>query len=359
MTMLRTLVLSSLIISIFLPVDLSVAHAQSSEDWQEWYESYRRTSGRSSQNSDSSNTSRSSSRERYSSATQRAIDKLDDDEVEEIPIPIMFGLSLPRIYSDFGDDRDGGARTHEGQDFIAPRGAPIASPTEAVVTRTGNGSSSGITVTTRNPGGESFIYMHLDEIAEGIKAGTVLEAGDIIGFVGDTGNAKGGVTHLHFEIRDGREAIDPYPRLTREFTLEERVDGVEKYLEELDSDDAEDFARILVESYRTTFAQAALAGIDMPDEIVDELGVVAAVPVTGSARDLTIGSEGSDVTALQAVLIASDSGARAKALALAGATGYFGSLTQAALAEYQQAERITPASGYYGPLTRAHMRIGS
>jgi hypothetical protein len=231
----------------------------------------------------------------------------------------------------------------------------VSSPTEAVVVRTGNGSSSGITVTTRNPGDETFIYMHLDEIAEGIKAGTVLEPGDILGFVGDTGNAKGGVTHLHFEIREGREATDPYPRLDREFTLKERMAGVEKYLDELDSDDAEEWAEDLVSSYRSAFVQARLAGIELPEEIEDALGAVTAGTAATVVRDLTLGSQGDDVTALQVALIALDLGPSAKALATAGATGYFGGMTQAALAEYQRVRGITPASGYYGPLTRARM----
>lgn len=360
---LRAAALVAVILGTALPFGAPVAQAQSSQDWREWYEAYQRSrdtgdddEGEDEEVSSTRTTSRTSySRERYSSATQRAINKLDDDEVEKFPIPILFGLSLPRIYSDFGDDRDGGSRQHEGQDLLAPRGTPIASPTDAVVTRTGNGSSSGITVTTRNPGGETFIYMHLDEIAEGIKSGTVLEPGDILGFVGDTGNAKGGVTHLHFEVREGRKALDPYPRLAREFTLKERIDGVADYLEELDKDDREDFAEEMVTSWRSTFVQAKLAGMDLPEEIEEALGAVTASTAATVVRDLTLGSQGDDVTALQVALIALDSGPAAKALATAGATGYFGGMTQAALAEYQRARGITPASGYYGPLTRARM----
>jgi len=181
----------------------------------------------------SRSSSYSSSRERYSSAIQKAIRKLDDDEVKDLPIPILLGLSRSQIRSDFGDPRGGGDRTHEGQDLIAPRGAYIASPTDAVVTRTGDGPSSGIYVYTANPGGETFAYMHLDAIADGVKAGTVLKAGDLIGYVGDTGNAKGGMTHLHFEIRDGRTPTDPYPRLTKEFTIEQRINVLKQVLEEL------------------------------------------------------------------------------------------------------------------------------
>lgn len=360
-TPLRALILLALIMSSVLPVGLATAHAQSAQDWQEWYSAYRRTSGRSSEISESSSSRSSSSRssysrERVSSAAQKAINKLDKDPVEEIPIPVLFGVTLRAISPNFGDPRDGGARSHEGEDILAPRGTPIGSPTDAVVTRVGNGSSSGLYVTTRNPGGESFTYMHLDEVAEGIKSGTVLEPGDILGFVGDTGNAKGGVTHLHFEIREGRKATDPFPRLAREFTLKERVDGVEKYLEELDNDDAEEFAEMLVSNYRSVFVQATLADMDLPKEITEALGSVLPVTPTGVVRDLTLGSQGDDVTALQVLLIAKDSGPAAKALASAGATGYFGAMTQSALAEYQRAEGISPATGYYGALTRAHIQ---
>lgn len=334
------------------------ASAQTRSEWQEYYREYMESSGRTRSSVDDDDR-RTATRERYSSATQKAINKLDDDPVDEIPIPVMLGVTLKSIYSDFGDPRDGGAREHEGQDIIAPRGTPIASPTDAVVTRTGNGSSSGITVTTRNPGGETFIYMHLDEVAEGVKAGTVLEPGDILGFVGDTGNAKGGVTHLHFEIREGREATDPFPRLDREFTLKERIDGIEKYLEELDNDDAEEWAEELVTSHRSIFVQARLAGTELPEEIEDALGTVTAGAAASIVRDLTLGSQGDDVTALQVALVAHDLGPAAKALAAAGSTGYFGTITQSALAEYQRAKGISPASGYYGPLTRARMAAGN
>lgn len=211
---LRALLVLALMIVPLLPVSAAPVEAAS----------YRSTRTYSSQNY---------SRERYSSAIQKEIRKLDKDEVENLPIPILLGLLRNQITSDFGDPRGDGTRSHEGQDLIAPRGSLIASPTDAVVTRTGTGESSGIYVYTANPGGETFVYMHLDRIADGVKAGTVLEPGDLIGYVGNTGNASGGVTHLHFEIRDGRTPIDPYPRLTKEFTLEQRITALKALLAEL------------------------------------------------------------------------------------------------------------------------------
>lgn len=172
----------------------------------------------------SSRTSYSSSfgRERYSSDIQKKMRALDSDKVEEMAIPVA-GVTLKSISPNFGDPRDGGARTHEGEDIIAARGSLVISPTDAVVTSTGKSDSPGIYVYTANPGGERFAYFHLDSIAERVKPGTVLKPGDIIGFVGNTGNASGGVTHLHFEIRDGRTPTDPFPRLTRVETTDEYI----------------------------------------------------------------------------------------------------------------------------------------
>ncbi len=290
----------------------------------------------------------------YSSAIQKKINNLDDDEVEELPIPILLGVSTSNLARNYGDPRDGGSRSHQGLDIMAPTGAYIVSPTEAVVTRVGKGETEGNYVYTANPGGETFAYMHLDDVADGIKAGTELEEGDLIGYVGNTGNASGGPAHLHFEIRESsRKHTDPFPRLEREFTLTERIDAIERILE--DADDEEEEAEMLVRTQRGLFILAGAQKVKLPKSIteaMEDAGIVA----TGNAtfvRDLTLGSTGNDVTALQALLITKDSGPATDALAKAGATGYFGPITQKALAEYQAEEGIIPAAGYFGPLTRA------
>ena len=329
------------------------AEAQS-RSYRDWSSYLRNTSEG---DIDEDTEERVTTRRGTSSSVQRKINDLDDDPVEEIPIPILLGVSLNQITSDFGDPRGGGTREHEGQDIIAPRGAYIVSPTEAVVLRTGTGSSAGKYVYTANPGDETFVYMHLDDIADGIKAGTVLEPGDLIGYVGDTGNAKGGVTHLHFEIREGREATDPYERLEGEFPLKDRMESIEKILDDADDEDEE--AAKLVASYRGLFVAAAAQGIELHDALADALGTAGTVGAvaTDFVRDLALGSTGQDVVALQAFLIAEGKGPRATALAGAGATGYFGAMTQAALAEYQGSVGISPTSGYFGPLTRAHIAL--
>lgn len=296
-----------------------------------------------------------SGRRDISSATQKEIDKLDEDIVEDLPIPVLLGVSLSDISPNFGDPRDGGARTHEGEDIMAPLGDYIVSPTDAVVIAKGTGDSAGNYISTANPGGETFIYMHLDAFADDIKVGTVLEKGDLIGYVGDTGSAKGSGTHLHFEIRQNRTPTDPYPRLTEVFTLEERIDAVAKALKNADDEDED--ARMLVANYRSTFVSAKAKGIELPDAIEDLLDGNTSATIVSSTftRDLTLGSRGDDVTALQNFLIKKGAGAKATALEEAGATGYFGALTQKALAEYQSSNSISPAAGYFGPLTRARV----
>lgn len=283
-------------------------------------------------------------RYRYFRRGNDEIDDLDDDIVEELPIPVLFGISRSDIYPSFGDPRGGGTRTHEGLDFLAAEGTPVVSPTAAVVTRIGDGSSSGIYVRTANPGGEQFVYMHLVGVADDLDRGDELDAGDLIGYVGDTGNAAG-TPHLHFEIWEGRKARDPYDRVTKEFTLAEKVEFTAGLLD--DADDSDEVAEFLADEYSFVFVTAQAEGLEVPSEIIDELPAQATLSTDG--RDLAVGSEGVDVAALQGRLIA------AGFLDISRPTGHFGPLTETALIAYQQANGISPASGYYGPITRDHI----
>ncbi len=290
--------------------------------------------------------------QRQSSATSKAIDALDDTPVASLPMPILLGVAPANLSPNFGDPRDGGARTHEGEDIMAPLDALAVSPTDAVVISTGSGESAGNYVYTANPGGEVFAYMHFDKIADGIKPGKVLEAGDLIGYVGNTGDAAGGPTHLHFEVRKNNVATDPFPRLTGEFTLSQKMEFLGNILD--DVDDADDLAQQLATAYQGTFAQASAQGIEVPKDIVKALSSLPAYSTKASVSgDLTLGSEGSDVEALQRTLIAGGY------LSIQAPTGYFGALTQVAVVKYQQAHGITPASGYVGALTRASLASGA
>lgn len=299
------------------------------------------------------------------SSYSRAISKLDDDKVDEFVVPILFGIKLANITPDFGDPRGDGTRFHEGQDMIAPLGTPIVTPIEAVVTSVGTGDSSGKYVYTANPGGERFRYMHLDDIGN-IKAGDLLKAGDYIGTVGDTGNAYGGPAHLHFEVRD-REAQDPYPRITLEYTLEEKMELVERMFTDLDDED--EMAEFLVDTYKKEFSEALNKGYDLPTEVKTALRkagvvdvsdllsqlekIIASIPAVVT-KDLALESSGVEVQLMQVFLIQRNVGPAAAVLARSGATGYFGSVTEAALREYQALKKGAE-TGIYNSATRTLM----
>jgi photosystem II stability/assembly factor-like uncharacterized protein len=104
---------------------------------------------------------------------------------------------------------------------------------------------------------------------------------------------------------------------------------------------------------RALLAELETRGVTLPPGAAPYL--LPAV-TQGYTRDLTVGDRGTDVTKLQLYLIANNAGPAAQALATAGATGYFGPLTQAALAEFQSITGITPAMGYFGQKTKAYLQ---
>ena len=289
---------------------------------------------------------------RYDSVTQASITALGDMPIQSLPIPVLLGVEVADLTKNFGDPRSGG-RTHEGLDIMAPLGTPIASPTDAVVMRVGNGASSGLYVRTMNPGGESFVYMHLSAYATNIKSGDVLKRGDILGFVGNTGNAAGGPTHLHFEIRKNG-ATDPFPRLTQVFTLQERMQSVIQALERADAG----LATTLASHFRATFNVATAQGIPVPPTILAAIASGVTAPEGSVLQNgiVVFGETNLDIVNLQKFLIATNSGSAGTKLAMSGATGYFGPITQAALVEYQRGAGLDP-SGTLDQATKAYIAL--
>ena len=289
-----------------------------------------------------------------SSDMQQKIQALGTTISTSVPIPVLFGVELTNLRSDFGDARSNG-RTHIGNDIMAVKGTPIVSPTPAVVLRIGVGSGEGNYVYTANPGGETFVYMHLDKFGEGLTQGTVLEKGSLIGYVGNTGNASGGAAHLHFEIHDSNgTAMNPYGRINTTLTVQEKMQYVTKIFSI--NTDQNTFASLLATNFRSTFNQATALNIAFPELIKNYLtSLPVTSPATGTslpAGDLELGSKGIDVIKLQQYLIARNTGPYALRLSQAGATGNFGAMTQSALIEYQLSVGISPADGYYGSQTR-------
>lgn len=293
-----------------------------------------------------------------------SLSSLGGDRVEEIPIPVLFGITYEDINPDFGDPRGDGSRNHEGEDILAPEGTPIVSPTKAVVLSTDTGSSAGNYVYTANPGGEVFRYMHLEYIAD-VKRGDKLDPGDFIGTVGDTGNAPDGVYHLHFEIREnGSTPIDPYPRMTDTFTLKEKTSFLENILNDVKNED--EYAAFLVSTFGDDFRTAFKAGYRMPRDINDAL-VDAGIVGNQSARDnlettlkavpraltneIIEGDQGLLVTLLQVYIIYMNEGEARDDLKAAGPTGFYGPVTAKAVRELQEKYQIA-VTGNYDAATR-------
>ncbi len=127
----------------------------------------------------------------------------------------VFPVQAPHSFqNDFGAPRHQGP--HEGIDVIAPRGAPVVAVASGVVerlTRRERGLG-GIWLWLRDDAGTAYYYAHLSSIEPGIAPGTRVVAGGRLGAVGRTGDARGGVFHLHFEMHPPlRGAVNPYAEL--------------------------------------------------------------------------------------------------------------------------------------------------
>jgi murein DD-endopeptidase MepM/ murein hydrolase activator NlpD len=103
---------------------------------------------------------------------------------------------------------------HQGTDIFALRGTPARACVNGQVLRMSNGKLGGIGITLIDHEGNTYYYGHLDGYAAGVSKGMQVSSGQIIGYVGDTGNAKGTPPHVHFEIHPGGgSATNPYPIL--------------------------------------------------------------------------------------------------------------------------------------------------
>jgi murein DD-endopeptidase MepM/ murein hydrolase activator NlpD len=121
------------------------------------------------------------------------------------------------LRSGFHERRD--ARMHEAMDLLAPRGQPVMAVEDGSIARLFESVRGGLTIYQFDPTRTYvYYYAHLDRYAAGVREGQPLRRGDVIGYVGTTGNAPENTPHLHFAIfKMGPEArwwegtaIDPY-----------------------------------------------------------------------------------------------------------------------------------------------------
>jgi murein DD-endopeptidase MepM/ murein hydrolase activator NlpD len=147
-----------------------------------------------------------------------------------VPVPTIGHISAPPLRMPLdhvdvevmkgGFQEQRGSRPHEAADLLAPRNTPVHAVEAGTIAKLFVSKQGGLTIYQFDPSGQvCYYYAHLDHYADGLHEGQTLSAGDVIGYVGTTGNAPPNTPHLHFavfELNDDRQwwkgrAVDPYP----------------------------------------------------------------------------------------------------------------------------------------------------
>ena len=159
-------------------------------------------------------------------ASPQAQGQIDGDPLSplssmQLLIPVQ-GVTPGQLQDTFRDSRSEG-RVHDAIDIIAPRGTPVVAATDGRIVKLFQSVKGGITLYQLAAADERYVlyYAHLERYAEGLAEGHVARRGETVGYVGDTGNATPGNTHLHFQlyrVEDPKrfwtgENINPYPLL--------------------------------------------------------------------------------------------------------------------------------------------------
>lgn len=143
------------------------------------------------------------------------------DNVLAMPIA---GIDRTTLTDSWGDPRDNGQRQHHGTDIMAPQMTPIHAVASGTIEKLFRSKAGGTTIYERTPQRDwTLYYAHLAGYAPGLHEGQAVRAGDVIGFVGDTGDAGPGNYHLHFGLTRTTpdqhwyqgEDVDPWPYLAR------------------------------------------------------------------------------------------------------------------------------------------------
>jgi murein DD-endopeptidase MepM/ murein hydrolase activator NlpD len=142
-------------------------------------------------------------------------------EDHRLAVPVQ-GIERKALRDNYNESRSGG-RTHEALDIMSPRGTPVIAADDGTIAKLFTSKAGGLTIYQFDPTNSfSYYYAHLDHYADGIAEGQQVKRGQLIGYVGSTGNAAPDAPHLHFGIFKlgpehqwwKGEALNPYPILT-------------------------------------------------------------------------------------------------------------------------------------------------
>lgn len=155
----------------------------------------------------------------FRSPVARVPDPIDADSMtalieilrdRELEMPVE-NVDADDLRDDFDDPRPGG-RSHQALDILAPRGTPVIAVEDGTIASLDpSQGGGGIVVYQFDPTGEFlYYYAHLDGFAAGLAAGGSVQRGDVLGYVGTTGNAPPDTPHLHFAISKTRAPFRPH-----------------------------------------------------------------------------------------------------------------------------------------------------
>jgi murein DD-endopeptidase MepM/ murein hydrolase activator NlpD len=139
----------------------------------------------------------------------------------QLLLPVQ-GVRPEALEDTFVDARSGGARQHEALDILAPRNTPILAVEDGKIAKLFLSKLGGITVYQLDPTTTYvYYYAHLERYADGLKEGDPIRRGQVLGYVGTSGDAPANTPHLHFAIMRltpekhwwQGTALDPYPIL--------------------------------------------------------------------------------------------------------------------------------------------------
>ncbi len=133
-----------------------------------------------------------------------------------------FPVAGPAVWSDDWHAPRSGGRLHQGLDIFAPAGTPIVAAADGVISQKATSSMCGLGIEITDASGIQYYHCHLSAFEAGVELGTAVKMGQVIGYIGNTGNAISTPPHVHFEFQPGGIPQPPMPQVDSWVELAER-----------------------------------------------------------------------------------------------------------------------------------------